>query len=57
MVSKALVEPVAPIGLSLIMKARGLEDKDIARVLNAIEAIDGLRAPIYQGRASRALKS
>ena len=33
------ISPAAPIELSLIMKARGYRDEDIARVLNAISII------------------
>ena len=33
------ISPTAPIELSLIMKSKGYEDKDIARVLNAIDVI------------------
>jgi len=33
------VSPAAPIELSLIMKARGHQDKDVIRVLNAVNTI------------------
>ena len=33
------ISPAAPVELSLIMKSKGLSDRDIARVMNALEAI------------------
>ena len=33
------ISPVAPVELSLIMKSKGLSDRDIARVMNALDAV------------------